>query len=310
MDASSTGSASSSAVASVDLPLPDYDLAATLDGGQAFRWRAVGAGWEGVVQGRWVRLEPGPSPGRLRAWTAPAEDVGDWAWLRAYLALDEDLEAILRTFPADAPLAAATAAARGLRLLRQDPWECLASFILSSTKQVVQIQECVRLLSERFGRPIPAGLDGLGRAWAFPDVDILAGAEESALRACKMGFRAKYLRGTATLLSNGSVSLERIAQLPTASAREELERCPGVGRKVADCVLLFAYGRQDAFPVDVWVQQALHRLYFPRARRVGAARLRRFSETYFGANAGYAQQYLFHYVRNVLGRRWWESGRS
>ena len=297
-------------MASVDLPLPEYDLAATLEGGQAFRWRAVDAGWEGVIHGRWVRLEPGPGADRLRAWTVPSDDGGDWAWLRGYLALDEDLAAIRQTFPVDAPLTAATAAARGLRLLHQDPWECLASFILSSTKQIVQIQECVRLLSERFGREIPAGREGQGRAWAFPDIATLAAADESALRACKLGFRAKYLRGTAILLSTGAVSLGRIAGLPTAAAREELERCPGVGRKVADCVLLFAYGRQDAFPVDVWVQQALHRLYFPRARRVDARRLRRFSETYFGPNAGYAQQYLFHYVRNVLGRRWWEAGKD
>lgn len=291
-----------SAVACVELVLPEYDFSATLDGGQAFRWRAVTGGWEGVVHGRWVRLEPGSES--LRVWTVPGDVPDDWHWIRHYLALDEDLAAVRHTFPDDAPLGAATAAARGLRLLRQDPWECLASFILSSTKQIVQIQECVRLLSERFGRAIPTGVDGSGRAWTFPEIAVLARASEEELRACKVGFRARYLGGTARMLAAGEVSLEQILQLPTSEARAELEKFPGVGRKIADCVLLFAYGRQDAFPVDVWVQQALRYLYFPRARRVSAERLRQFSENYFGVNAGYAQQYLFHYVRTVLGRRW------
>lgn len=289
-------------MASVDLPLPEYDFAASLDGGQAFRWRRVGEGWEAVVHRRWVRLEP--QEDRLRVWTAPGESGGDWQWLRHYLALDEDLAAIRATFPVDEPLRAATSAARGLRLLRQEPWECLASFILSSTKQIVQIQECVRLLSQRFGSEVRTGADGAGVAWAFPEYSVLAAATELELRQCKLGFRAKYLLGTARQLMEGAVSLDRVGRMPTDAARLELEKFPGVGRKIADCVLLFAYGRQDAFPVDVWVQQALQHLYFPRARKLNARRLRHFSETYFGANAGYAQQYLFHYVRTVLGRRW------
>ncbi len=287
----------------VELPLRNYDLTATLTGGQAFRWRVRDGGWEGVVAGRWVRLEAsGPN---LRITSATGEAAGPG--LHHYLALDEDLPAILATFPQDAVLAAATQAVPGLRLLRQDPWECLASFILSSTKQIVQIQECVRLLCQRFGEPIPAGAAGEGTDWAFPPIRVLAAASEAELRACKLGFRAKYLRETARLLDAGEISLERIATLPTPLARAELEKFTGVGRKIADCVLLFAYGRQDAFPVDVWVQQALHRLYFPRLRRVSPQRLLRFSETYFGTHAGYAQQYLFQYARSILGRRWWET---
>ena len=285
---------------SVEWLLPAYDLAATLDGGQAFRWRLVDGGWEGVVDGRWVRLETaGPI---LRATTPGA--VSDWSWLRRYLAADEDLTSILASFPADAPLEAARQHAPGLRLLRQDPWECLASFILSSTKQIPQIQECIRLICAGFGEVIPAGPKGDQQTHAFPPFTRLARTTEPELRACKMGFRAKYLLGTAQRLAAEPDLLHRIAELPTPIARTELIRCPGVGPKIADCVLLFAYGRQDAFPVDVWVSQALRHLYFPRARRVTPERLRRFSATYFGPNAGYAQQYLFHYVRTGLGRRW------
>lgn len=287
-------------MAFVEFTIPEYDFAATLDGGQAFRWRAIGVGWEAVVDGRWVRLVPICSTLQV----STAVPVTDWSWLRHYLALDEDLPAILETFPRDGVMPTAVQAVPGLRLLRQDPWECLASFILSSTKQIVQIQECVRLLCEKFGEVIPAGPEGSAQAWAFPHFHRLAAATETELRACKLGFRAKYLGGTARMLAAGEVSLERIAGLPTPMAREELQRFPGVGRKIADCVLLFAFQRQDAFPVDVWVQQALRHLYFPKSKQVTPARLVRFSETHFGVNTGYAQQYLFHYARTVLGRRW------
>lgn len=132
-----------------------YALGATLDSGQAFRWTEVGAGWEGVIAGRWVRLrELGGDRTRLVAETVT--DPGDWGWLRHYLALDDDLAAILATFPADAAVQAAVAACRGLRVLRQDPWECLASFILSSTKQIVQIRQIVGLLCERYGEEAPS----------------------------------------------------------------------------------------------------------------------------------------------------------
>src|SRR5262249_33980345 len=150
------------------------------------------------------------------------------------------------------PMRAAVVACRGLRLLRQEPWECLASFILSSTKQIVQIRQIVSLLCERYGEPIPAAPE-YAPAFAFPSPARLACATEPELRACKMGFRAPYLLKTARLVAEGKIDLERLRQLPAETARDELMGLPGVGRKIADCVLLFAYGFQSAFPVDVWV---------------------------------------------------------
>ena len=111
-----------------------------------------------------------------------------------------------------------------------------------------------------------------------------------------MGFRAPYLLAAARRVAEGEPDLRRLGRLPLAAARQELMELPGVGRKIADCVLLFAYGFPDAFPVDVWVRKALQRLYFAK-RRVQTKRLLQFSETYFGPHAGYAQQYLFHYIR-------------
>jgi len=204
----------------------------------------------------------------------------------------------VRSFPDDEPMRAAVAACRGLRLLRQDPWECLASFILSSTKQIVQIRQITSLLCERYGQPL-AVAPGWPAAFAFPSPASLARVTEAELRSCKMGFRAPYLLATARLIASGQLELARLPTLPVERARNELLALPGVGRKIADCVLLFAYGFQSAFPVDVWVMRALQQLYFPR-RRVRVQRLHQFAATHFGPCAGYAQQYLFHYIRTAV----------
>jgi N-glycosylase/DNA lyase len=273
-------------------PARDYDLDATLDSGQVFRWRRNGEGWEGIVGGRWVRLTA--EANSIRAETATP--IPDWRWLADFLQTEVALDQVLQSFPDDEPMRAAVIACRGLRLLRQDPWECLATFILSSTKQIIQIRQIVGLLCRDFGEPIPVP-PGAEPAFAFPSAERLAGVAETHLRACKMGFRAPYLLGTAQAIAHGGLDLQRLYKLPVAEARTQLTTLPGVGTKIADCVLLFAYGFPTAFPVDVWVMRALRQLYFPR-RRVRLSRLRGFADTHFGPNGGYAQQYLFHYVRN------------
>jgi N-glycosylase/DNA lyase len=267
-----------------------YDLALTLASGQAFRWRRSGDAWTGVIGSRWVRLRQEPEA--IRAETAAAE--ADWQWLRHYLQVEVDLESILTAFPDDPPMRDSVAACRGLR---QEPWECLASFICSSTKQIVQIEQIVGLLCRRFGQalPVPPGMD---EACAFPTAERLAAASEAELRACKMGFRAPYLSGAARKVAAGEVDLSRLGLWPLEEARAVLLTLPGVGMKIADCVLLFAYGFQQAFPVDVWIIKALQQLYFPK-RRPKLPRLRRFSQTHFGPYSGYAQQYLFHYMRTA-----------
>ncbi len=257
--------------------------------------------------------------------------IDDLDWLRDFLQTGTDLDAVLKTFPNDEPMNNAVAACRGLRVLRQDPWECLASFILSSTKQIVQIRQIVALLCERFGEPVfslssKKGGEGRGEeascfeikipspqpsprlggvreknsiCFAFPTPQRIAALTEAELRACKMCFRAPNLLAAARQIAEGKFDLEKIRRLDYAEARAELMKLRGVGGKIADCVLLFAYGFDSAFPVDVWIERALQRLYFPR-RRASEPRLRRFAATHFGPHAGYAQQYLFHYMRKKL----------
>ena len=293
------------------LPVRDYDLAATLDSGQVFRWHRNNDSWTGVVGNHFVRLTQTPD-GILAEATAPQNN---WDWLREFLQADTDLEKILKSFPDDEPMRRAVAACRGLRLLRQEPWECLASFILSSTKQIVQIRQIIALLCERFGEPLAPVARSAGlrpgelanetivpdrrpalQYCSFPTPQRLAGLTEAELRACKMGFRAPHLLAAARQIADGSFDLNRVRQLPHPEARAELMMLRGVGGKIADCVLLFAYGFDSAFPVDVWVERALRELYFPR-RRPTEKRLRHFAATHFGPHAGYAQQYLFHFMR-------------
>jgi N-glycosylase/DNA lyase len=292
-------------------PVRDYDLAATLISGQAFRWHERGGWWEGIVGPQWARLKQTDDGILAEAVEHRASKVENrnaaafdsrltaldptWRSFARYLQIDIDLASVLLSFPDDEPMRAAVTACRGLRLLRQEPWECLASFILSSTKQIVQIQQIVVLLCERFGESVvvPSGHQPV---FAFPTAERLAACAESELRGCKMGFRAPNLLRTAQMIAGGEIDLQTLHTRAVEEARSELLKLPGVGNKIANCVLLFAYGFQQAFPVDVWVMKALRQLYFPK-RRVSAQRLARFTATHFGPNAGYAQQYLFHYMR-------------
>jgi N-glycosylase/DNA lyase len=275
----------------------DYSLAHTLDCGQAFRWSRVGEAWEGVVRGRWVRLRE--EAGSIVAETA--EPQYDWSWLGDALQLHVDVQTILATFPPDPPLGEAVAACAGLRVLRQEPWECLASFMLSATKQIVQIRQIVATLCGRFGDPVAVPM-GHAAAHAFPRPEQLAVLSEQELRDCKAGFRAPRLLGAARQVAEGRLDLERLGELPLEKARSRLMALDGVGRKIADCVLLFALGFDQVFPIDVWVLRALHELYFPRGRPKPAV-LRHFSETHFGPYGGHAQQYLFHHLRTRGNRR-------
>jgi len=275
----------------------DYDLAATLTSGQAFRWRPVEGAWEGVVGRRWVRL--GQQGDVLRAETA-GNEPGDWAWLEEYLQVGVPLAEVIASFPADDVLRAAVRRCHGLRLLRQEVWECLASFILSSTKQIMQIQSVVEQVCERFGDPLPAPAEARARR-SFPSAVRIASLTERQLRDCGMGFRAPYLLESARMIAAGNVDPEALKSMDLERARQELMRLPGVGRKIADCVLLFAVGHSRAFPVDVWILRILRDLYFA-GRPVPLRTIQQFSEEHFGTEGGYAQQYLFHYARLQAGK--------
>jgi len=264
----------------------DFSLALTLDCGQAFRWQHHADGWFVGVVGKeiWRLRQPSPGVVETRGITE--------ARTSRYLALDVSLPTIFASFPSDPLLHQAAREHHGLRVIRQEPWECLASFIASSSKQIVQIRQIVHLLSERFGEPIDADHH------AFPTVTAIARASHQQLWDCKLGFRAKNLLAAARLIDSGQLDLHALRSMDYDRALEELIKLPGVGEKIANCTLLFACGFDRAFPIDVWIERALRRIYFPGKKRVTARELRQFTRSHFGPYAGWAQQYLFYSERS------------
>ncbi len=277
----------------------DFDLEATLTCGQVFHWVREGAGWLGAVGDAPVYLEQ--TGGRLLV-SAGAEETA-----ARYLALDHPLAEIRASFPADPAMTAAAEFCRGLRIVRQPAWECVATFITSAMKQVPHIAQISHTLRRRFG----ARLEWAGRElFAYPTATALARLSEAELRECALGFRAKNLRGAARMIAEGAVDLAQVATLDDTAARAELCRLPGVGEKVANCALLFGFERVRAFPIDVWIERVLRELYFKRKRKVTSPRLRAFAAEYFGPYGGYAQQYLFHHARMTWRGRGVEKTRS
>lgn len=262
-----------------DLPAPEFDLQRTLESGQIFHAMPLGSGWQVLVDHAPLYAEQHGA--HLRVSSVPLA--------RRYFALDHPLEEIYASFPSDDFSRAALAACRGLRILRQPFWECLATFITSPMKKVAHIRQISLHLRELYGDAVPGSL-----IHAYPAPERLASASEEDLRACRLGFRAKGLLGTARAVAEGQVDLPALARLSTEEARAALCRLPGVGRKVANCVLLFAYERLDAVPVDVWIGRILQAM---RRRKSTNLELEQFSGRRFGLYAGYVQQYLFHHAR-------------
>ena len=304
-------------------PFTATTLAETFDGGQAFRWnRETDGAWLGIWGDCVARLRMnGDGPFEWSAQTEIAERVA--AALPRYLALDIDYTALTDALPwrSDPQLVASLDAWHGLRLLRQPFGETLLCFLCSATKQIVQIKQMAELLAERFGAPLVEcvdlnALDALGLACRggvkrvplhrLPTWPELAAASEADLRTCALGFRARFISQTAQFLAAHPGWLDETERLPYATAKERLCLLPGVGEKIADCVLLFGAGRYEAFPVDGWIVKAM-------ARRYGLSgwtptQIAHFGRVHFGAGAGLAQQCLFAAERAAGRRRLSRSG--
>jgi N-glycosylase/DNA lyase len=275
----------------VSMAVADFDLDLTLGCGQVFHWTPEGAGYLGMIEEQPLYVE---RRGAEFLVTASTEEMA-----RRYFALDHPLAEIYASFPQDPAMSAALEFCRGMRIVRQPFWECVATFITSSMKQVAHIAQISHTLRRRFGNRV----EFRGRElFAYPSPEALASLEEADLRACALGYRAAHLLGAARKIAGGEVDLQAIAGMDDAAAREQLCRLPGVGVKVANCALLFGFGRLRAFPIDVWIERVLRETYFQKKRRVTAKRLEEFSAQYFGEYGGYAQQYLFHHARKTRGR--------
>jgi N-glycosylase/DNA lyase len=282
-------------------PLTARVLAEILDGGQAFRWHARADGsWVGAWADHVARLRVGPEG--LLEWSAPATRaaatglalVQYWDAARPTRILADALP-----WRSDSHLARALAACPGLRILRQPFGETLLGFMCSAAKQIVQIKQMTAALAERHGHRLltePALLaHSPFLAHQLPTWEQLAEASEPALRACRLGFRARHIHGTARFLAARPGWLAVTESLPYPEARARLCELPGVGPKVADCVLLFGAGRLEAFPVDVWIIAAMARHYGLSGWKPD--QIAHFGRMHFGPFAGFAQQYLFAWER-------------
>jgi N-glycosylase/DNA lyase len=290
-----------------------FSLEYTLESGQVFRWERSGEWWRGVVRGSVLKLRQEGEV--LRCSTG--NDFLDSTFVSSYFRLDEDLDHILATLSKDETITRAAEKFYGLRLVSQDPWECLASFVLATNANIPRIKKMVGAVCAKYGRPFE--FEGAIYA-AFPSPETLAGASETDLVACGLGYRAPFLKRIATSVASGKVDFNRFGALGYPESRELLlaelfgqKLLPGVGPKVADCVLLYSFGKDEAFPIDVWIARVLARAYprllGPELRKKlspqGRAKLSSSDydkisarvRAYFGGYAGYAQQYLYMAAR-------------
>ena len=273
----------------------DFTLSQILECGQCFHFDKLDEEvYEVVAFGRAVKMEQTHKV--LRIYGSSMEDYeGIW---KLYLDMDNDYGLIKQSvIKADGALKTAVDEKSGIRILNQDFFETLISFIVSQNKSIPQIKQCVKNISHRFGDEV-IGYNGEA-FYVFPDVQRLHDATEEELRECKVGFRAPYIKNATEAVYSGAVTKEKLDELDIAQARELLMTIKGVGEKVANCVLLFGLGRREAFPVDVWMKRIMEQMYFD-GKDTKKQDIEAFAVNKFGDLGGYAQQYLFDYARTTL----------
>jgi len=288
----------------LDLTKIPFNLDYTLTCGQAFRWKRHGDWWHGVVRETFFKIR---QTGGLLQFQTSLENVGT-AFVWSYFRLDDDLLRVYSRIVKDRHVREAVDKFRGLRLMRQDPWECLISYICATNKNIPAIKNMIENMCTHFGKRIT--VDG-EEVHTFPEPQDLAEASIKELRLCKLGFRAERVKKTSKLVDDGNLDLEALRKMPYEKAKKELTGVPGVGPKVADCVLLFSLNKLEAFPIDVWMKRtifAFYREHFERSfvEKITAKKslspreyeiISSFGRKYFGEYVGYAQEYLFHFMR-------------
>jgi len=254
----------------------NFDLAQTLDCGQAFRWCQKDDGsWHGIAFGKYIKL---CKEGADIVITGTNESDFKDIWYH-YFDLDRNYQDVIKAVSVNDTVRQAAEYSSGIRLLNQESWEALCSFIISQNNNIPRIKGIVERLCENFGKKISGG-------YTFPTAEVIAKLTVDDLTVIRSGFRAKYIIDAAQKVTSGEIDLERLKHIDYDAARKILMSIKGVGPKVADCVLLYGLGHKNAFPRDVWINRALQELFDGNipdcARNYG----------------GIVQQYIFHYIRN------------
>ena len=258
------------------LKVKDFNLDHTLSCGQVFRWHQYEGFWYGFINRKPVKIRQ-ENDVLIFSGKATSKDIA------GYFNLGLDYIKVIKTFPKNRILILALKKYWGLRIIKQDPFECLVSYILSSQNNIKRINKMVNELSFRYGKEMT--FEGR-KVRAFPTLKELSGCCRSDLHSCRLGFRDKFLEDAIKKLCSKEVKLEKIGKMPYSKAMNELMKIKGIGKKVASCILLFGYNKYEAFPIDVWIAKVL-RKYFPGK-----------DASYFGKYAGYAQEFLYAYIRN------------
>lgn len=261
----------------------NFSLRDIFECGQCFRFSPLNdakTAYGGIAHGRYITLAQEPDGIYITSNTDDCTSI----W-HDYFDLDFDYEACKKTFPNDEHLLKAANAASGIRILHQEHWETLCSFILSQNNNIPRIRSLIEALCKAYGEPFSENGAVL---YSFPTAERIASVSENELLSLKMGFRAKYVSDAAHKVASGYIDFSDIEKKDTAEASSKLCEIKGVGPKVASCVLLFSFRKYDCFPIDVWVKRILDK-YYPNGT----------TAEYFGKYAGIAQQYLFHYERNL-----------
>lgn len=250
----------------------------SLDCGQSFRWKKSGDIWEAVAYGKKLSLKQTDEK-TLVFYNTTQEDF-DLIW-KKYFDLERDYDVIISRFKEDKYLLKATEKYKGLRVLNQEPWEAICSFIISQNNNIPRIKGIIERLCENFGEDLGDGF------FTFPSAEKISTLSLEDLAPLRSGFRAKYILDAAKKVANKEIDLEQIFSNHISYGREELMKIKGVGAKVSECALLYGFQKTDAFPVDVWVKRIMEELYPDGMPECAYPEL------------GIAQQYLFHWRRNI-----------
>ncbi len=274
--------------------LDHFDVRQILESGQVFRFEKItDQSYMLVAKQKVIKLAQHEESSSVMIYNTNISEL-DEVWSH-YLDINTNYAEIANTLSAkDEHMAKAVAFGQGIRILKQDPWEMLISFIISQNKAIPHIKECIKNISRQFGTPIED--EDCNGYYTFPTPEELKNATEEDLRACKVGFRAPYIIDACHKILNEEIVLNDLYLMSAEEAKEKLMSIKGVGPKIADCILLFAYSKMELFPTDVWIKRVMEGLYF-EGREMKLVEIQKFAKSYFGNLAGYAQQYLFFYGR-------------
>jgi N-glycosylase/DNA lyase len=298
------------------------NLEISINSGQMFLWKRIDNAWYGIYGEHILKFS-------TYAADTPKQNINNderfiefysfpdmKGWERHVFRLDDDIKYILSSFSNDTLLSDAIRRYSGLRLMRQDPYQCMFSFVCASNTNILMIRRMLNSLSRKFGRKIV--VDGI-EFFTFPTAADLNRATIADLRSCGLGYRAKAIKLLAESIINGNLDVKYLIQASYDDAKRELLKVYGIGNKIADCILLFSLEKLEAFPIDIWITRALSHHYSwlisyngkekenNKNKKINYDQYLTFSESirkYFGKYSGYAQQYLFYYMRQSAGKKW------